>query len=393
MMNPLGYCVAILATTSFVLAGGEGDKKGGEKAAKKTSAPSVLEQQWSSGAALVSFQGDNHSMNISTGIQTRVSYNDGEGAGGDVMNVSLRTARSSMSGHAYNKNLTYRVSNEWTEGTSVKEGWLNYQFHATDASTASVRVGQGKTGFGREWNTEWSDLEFLDRSVASRTFANNRTRGVTLHGTHAGSGLNWGVAMHNNDTQSDGEESDNDNNEMDYTFNVSWSNNRKAVRMGGSEGALDGEGGFGAGIAHHLSNSDGGAGGGAGTNDDESDATNLWASWKGNNLALNVELFTRTDDTENGGSEADSEGMSASLSWTATAVADQAQWGVGIRLSTTEDVGAVGADVEELELILNRYSHGHGMKSQLGLTHTSTSASGSGHADNYLLALQTTVVF
>jgi len=387
MTNPLGYSIAILATTSFVLAGGEGEKKGGDKAAKNTSAPSVLEKQWFTGSPLISFQGDNHSMNISTGVQTRVSFTDSDG-GTDTTNVSVRTARSSMSGHAYDKNLTYMVSNEWTEGTSIKEGWLNYQFHSTDATTAAVRVGQGKTGFGREWNTEWSDLEFLDRSAASQAFANTRTRGVTLHGTHAGSGINWGVAMHNNATDlGAGEESDNNNNEMDYTFNLSWSNNRKAVRMGGTEGALDGEGGFGLGIAHTLSNADGAAG----ASDAEDDATNMWASWKGGNLAANIEIFAGTDNLENGGTDSDSDGIAASLSWTASKVADQAQWGVGLRFSSVEDVAGAD-DVETIELILNRYSHGHGMKSQFGVVHTSTDGAG-GTTDDYLVALQTTVVF
>jgi len=385
MMNPLGYCVAILATTSFVLAGGEGDKKGGEKAAKKTSAPSVLEQQWSPGTALISFQGENHSAAISTGIQTRVSFNDSD-AGTDTTNVSLNTARLDMSGWAYNKALTYRVSHELTEGTSVKEGWLDYNFHNTDASSASVRVGQGKTAFGREWNTEWSDLEFLDRSAASQAFANTRTRGVTVHGSHAGSGINWGVAMHNNATDLAGsEESDNDHNEMDYTFNLSWSNNRDSVRMSGSEGALDGKDGFGLGIAHTLTNADGGAG-----SDAEDNATNMWASWKSGNLAANVEIFKGTDNAEIAGSDADSDGMSASLSWTATAVADQAQWGVGLRFSSVEDVTA--SDLETIELVLNRYSHGHGMKNQFGIVHTSSDTA-TGSTDDYLLALQTTVVF
>lgn len=383
MMNPLGYCVAILATTSFVLAGGEGDKKGGEKAAKKTSAPSVLEQQWSSGAALASFK--KLGVDFGAGIQTRVSFADSDG-GTDTTNVSLNTVRLDGAGTAY-KNVTYRVSAELTEGTSIKEGWLDYNFHSTDASSASVRIGQGKTAFGREWNTEWSDLEFLTRSAASQAFANTRARGVTLHGTHAGSGVNWGVAMHNNAATSGNEEGDNDNNEMDYTFSLSWSNNRDAVRMGGSEGALDGKDGFGLGIAHTLSNADGGAA----ASDEEDDATNMWASWKSGNLAANVEIFKGTDNFENGGADVDSEGMSASLSWTATAVADTAQWGVGLRFSTAEDIAATD-DLETIELVLNRYSSGHTMKNQFGIVHTSTDTAG-GSTDDYLLALQTTVVF
>jgi hypothetical protein len=380
MTNPLALTVALLATTSFVLAGGEGEKKGGDKAAAK-STPSVLSHLSGWG-----YNSANFDAAVSHSMQLRVDYTDTD-EGRDVMNVDVRRVRSSASGSVYG--LDYKVQNDWTEDNSIKDAWLNWNMQDSDAYSVGVKVGQYKTAFGREFNTSYTNLEFMDRSNASDHFSGTRSRAVTVHGAAKASGLNWAVSMANDSATGADEAGDNDHNEMDYTFSVNWSSNAKAVRMGGSEGALNSDAGFGLGFAHFKGN---GIDIATGTNT-ETESNNIWASWKNNSgIAANLEMFTSEGEIQDGAVTSDEDGYSASLSWTAAAVEGQAQWGVAVRYSGIENDTADSED-NRFEVVFNRYSAGHNYKTQFGLTHNSDKTGTANHVEDYVLGVQTTVVF
>jgi hypothetical protein len=335
--------------------------------------------------------------------------------GDDVTGVSLNRARTALSGFLHRKEITYKLENEWTEpsGTStssVKEAYLDWGFHNTDAYSMAVRVGQLKTRFGKGWSTDYDQLEFVDRGLATTTFSGVRTRAAMLHGAAQNSQLNWSVTMQNGDmagaANNSGEEGDprpvpNDDtdNELNWTFDVHWTSNPKAVRMGSAEGNLDDEKGFGAGVAYFIGN------GRVGGVDTETTSGNVWAEFKaGNGIAANAEYFMR-DEEQTGTADFSATGYQAAVSWTQRKITEQPQWGVGLRYNFVEaDTGGAalhltggrlagmpGFEGSDIDLVLNMYCHEHKLKSQLGLSHQHTKAPG--NIDDYIVSLQTTFVF
>ena len=405
MTNPLALTVALLASSSFILAGGEGEKKGGDKTAAK-STPSILKHLSGWG-----YKSANFDATLAHSMQVRVDYTNLD-EGRDVMNVDVRKVRSSASGSVYG--LDYKVQNDWVvkpESTpgrahnSIKDAWLNWNIQDSDAYSIGVKLGQYKSAFGREFNTAYTDLEFMDRSKASQHFSGIRSRAATVHGSLKARGLNWAVSMANNGNNSSwnqshqtGEGDDNTSKKLDYTFSINWSSNPKAVRLGGSEGALTNDAGFGLGFAHHkgypkspLSS----------VEDWTTESNNLWASWKNDSgFAANLELFTAQWSYSSRFTMEDEDGYSASLSWTAAAIPEQTQWGVAVRYSGIDYMdtqfnpqGGGMKDDNRFELVLNRYSVGHNMKTQFGLSQNSSKHDLNNHVEEYVLGVQTTVVF
>ena len=50
MKSPLGFTIAVLATSSLAFASGDDDKKGGKKAKKADNTPAIFQGTWSGGA-------------------------------------------------------------------------------------------------------------------------------------------------------------------------------------------------------------------------------------------------------------------------------------------------------------------------------------------------------
>ena len=419
MKRTLGFCVAMLATASFAIAGGNGDDKKGDKkkggAKKEAATPTV--DGWSGGPGKgFTYSKEDFSLTLKSRGQVAFNYNNIDGAP-DNLGFNVRRARTTFSGNI-NENVTYKLQTEWTEGTSIKDLYIDWRFHNTASYDMGLRVGQQKIAFGNDWKTSSGELEFVDRGLTTRTFSNSRSRGATLHGDMGqgsdGGNVGWSVSAFNSElaaaAANSGEEGDgragavNDNADDDWNYNaeVHWSRKAKAG-LGASQGDNhDGQSAFGAGLSFYHGN--GNTTVATVVTDVETDSLNANASWRsGSGIAVSGEYFTRSESLSGGAGDNDSSGYQVACTWVAAPNPGHNQWGVGLRYSAVDvDAGqnlltgglvGVGGDATELEAVVNIFHDGHNLKTQFGVTMQEVDMTGGGSMDNVLLSIQNTFVF
>jgi len=368
----------------------------------------VAQEGWSAkaGSGLTYNGGDSFGVNWLNFIQVGWSFANNENAP-DTNSFDVPTARTQLRGHAFNKNITYRLQLDLAEGggtlgedadgdpafasdSILKDAYAQYNFSTSDDGRVGVRLGQGKTMFGLE-STGWvHGLWFTDRSSASETFAAARSRGAWLVGSvmEKDKPIRFAVGAMNTDTSpafaaavTGGEEASNNDNELSYVAAVNWDimgdffggeQTAEYWRQGDfRSGETELKGTIGAGVA--LGNSqDVGVSPGLQGSDIESTTFNLNTAWTVNNVNLLGEFFTRTDDAD--GSETDPMGWAVSGGYLLPKSGDSSiQWGLGLRVSMVEadnnPVYVGGDDVTEISGVLNAFYHGHACKTQVQYTY------------------------
>jgi Phosphate-selective porin O and P len=456
MKSPFGFGVAVLVTASFAVAGGDDDKKNGKSGEKKngskTEAATPLVDGWSGGPGKgLTYSSDMFSLTLRNRGQVQFNYNDNKrrvlasgftAAASDTAGFDVRRARTSLSGHIWSKDTTYKLQTDWVDGTSVKDLWVDWRFYNTEKYDLGVRFGQQKIAFGNEWRTSSGELEFVDRALATRTFSNVRSRGATLHGDMGmggdGGNFGWSISAFNTElaaaSRNAGEDGDSRsptaagaakdyNDETDDRLNWSgefhWSSKAKAA-LGASQGDNhDGQSAVGAGFAYYFgSGRRGFVGPGPAFTlgpavEVETDSANLYATWKsGTGIAASGEYFVRAENSVGanavGGGASDSTGFQLACTWVAAPVDGQNQWGAGLRYSEIDLpdgqlllTGGLlrgsangGSNASELEAVVNMFHHGHNLKTQLGVTWQTIDPGGTGKSiDSILVSLQNTFVF
>lgn len=402
MKNPLGFSLALLATASFAMAHGDDDKKKNGNKPGTTPAP----QNWSGAAGKgLSYSSDAFGLNLRTGVQFGLNFNNMDMAP-DTLSFNVGRARTHLSGHIWNKNITYHLSNEWTETRSIKEAFLDWMFKPD----MGVTVGQMKTRFGNEWASRYDELEFTKRGIATTAFSGSRSRGAMFH--HDVNQFGWSVTAHNNDNSAAsitaGEEGANTDNKLNWNFEAHWSNNANGPAMGSAQGdlAASGNQGMAAGIAYNVGNEQ------VGGTDVDVTSANLFARFDtGSGMSFAGEYFMR-EEGYIAGPDGEATGFQISGSWVAPAGGNGPRWGAGLRyamisldntvpaLLTGAGGGFAGAaadaELSEIELVLNMFYHEHAMKTQFGITLQNvdgTPAVGGSDRDNILFSILTTVVF
>lgn len=415
MKNPVGFSLAVLATAGFALAGGEGEKKGGEKAAKSDSSKKLLNTiqdgvSYKAGKGLV-FTSEKFSVGIKHQLQTQWSYSQLD-PGNDTHGFNIRRARTSFDGYAYRKEIRFKLQGQWNSGTNpIKDAFVDWTFHQADNYSIAVRFGQMKSQFGKEWRDSSSKLQFVDRALATSTFSGVRSRGAFVHGsTGAGDGkLKWSVGAQNSDVSGDStsgaEEGnqaiDNSDNEVNFVFSVDYMSNGYAK----GQGHLDrSKTGWGAGAAYYLGNARSGVSP-VGV-DIETSSANVWGGWRGNGVDLTGEYFMRTDEVD-GGADADGSGFQVAATYTLPKEGENWQWGFGLRYSmidldanqillTGSALGANTADAEanEIEVGVSAYDAGHNHKIQGAIVlREIDNATATATVDQTALTVQHTIIF
>ncbi|MFQ5956878.1 MAG: porin, partial [Candidatus Brocadiales bacterium] len=108
---------------------------------------------------------------------TFVNNDDAE----DTSSFRIRRQRIKFKGHAFTKDLTYKVYWGLAAGSGageLKDAYVNYKL--TDG--LQFRAGQYKVPFNRQRLNSSSKLQFVDRSKANDEFQLDRDIGVMLHG-------------------------------------------------------------------------------------------------------------------------------------------------------------------------------------------------------------------
>lgn len=326
----------------------------------------------------------------------------------DTSSFTVRRARTNLTGHVFNKNVTYNLTLDAVDAGAagdgnIKNGWAQWNFVANDDGAIGLRVGQGKTQFGLEFTWTSAGLWFVERSLASRTFADARSRGAWINGmVMKERPIRFSVGAMNTDvsrvaaTTDVGEETANSDNELSYVLAANFDplgdfhggkQTRESHRQGDwrtDDDSLKGTVGFALGLGNGKAAAVAPATVGQ---DIESTSLNINTAWTVARINLLGEFFTRTDDVQ--GAAVDKEepsGFSVSAGYLLDKSGDSAiQWGFGIRFSAIElDAGnnaalnfigsgagngtsAVG-DVSEISAVVNAFYHGHNCKTQLELT-------------------------
>ncbi|MCY2957730.1 MAG: hypothetical protein NT107_11915 [Planctomycetota bacterium] len=432
MTNTIGSLLALAVTTSIALANGGGEDP--KNAFQEKSG-------WKPGSGINLADSDEFKLNLSNLIQVGYNYaqyggkskgNDGETIPkGSRSSFDVAHVRTTLSGHAFGKNLLYKLQiesagananfdNATVDNTSIlRDAWAQWNFLA-DANTVGLRMGQSKSGFGLESTGTLGGLYFVERSSASETFSGLRSRGAWLYGSHMENKVRWNAGLQNGDVAGAafretatgrhiveaGGNADNPNSQLNVVGNVSFDplgdttggKNNQYVMQGDLDGAKALLGTIGAGIM--IGNevvTDG-----TPANDVGDDVTtyNLNTAWMfGSGFTAQAEFFSRADDLANTVTR-DKEGYYGMLTYTlAKAGNSDMQWGVGVRYSSVElvNVATTNTDVSanEFSIVANAFYHGHACKTQIELTTVDTDNSNTtGSTDNdYLVRVQFQLMF
>ena len=97
----------------------------------------------------------------------------------------LRRARLIFSGHAYDRDLSWKFQADFGQGAvSLKDFYVDY---AAVPGTLHLRAGQWKRPFSRQFLISGTRQEFVDRAITSKASGASRDVGVAVHnGSPAG---------------------------------------------------------------------------------------------------------------------------------------------------------------------------------------------------------------
>jgi len=185
-------CTGLLAAPAFAQDKDASGKfvieRGGaeEKASTATKLDKVLGWETSDGK---------FKLKLENRVQFRLTGNNevGQGENGtngrDFWNFRVRRAKTSFSGHIFDKDFQYKVTLAWTNsaGSQVEEAYFTWALH----ELFNVTGGQAKTPFNWEELTSSGKQVFIDRSVANEFFNQDFAKGITLGGAFKSESAIW----------------------------------------------------------------------------------------------------------------------------------------------------------------------------------------------------------
>jgi len=428
--GPFGFgIVAIAATASLATAGGDDEKKANSSGAAQpasaqggTGDPTSITLKAAAGKGITIDAGDAFMMNIKNRIQPRYTFAAiednmsaiaGPGTDQDISTFTIQRARTRFAGHIWHKDITYVLQNDWTEGTSIKDAFIHWFFTNKDDNKIGLRFGQTKTFFGRESTGSAFGLEFVDRSLATRMFANRRQRGAMVTGEHSEAKFHWTAGAFNGETAGaatgiDGitEEAPNTDNEMSYIFSARLDPNGDMGDEGYTQGDLERiqELKWSVGAGLQIGNNRAVFGGGGA--DVDNTEININAGMKLKGWHVSGDIYLRTDDPDvPGGQESDSLGWTAGGSYTfEKQEGKDSQWAIGGRFSmvTLDDapilltgtpLAGTQGEVSELTVAVSNYYHEHYLKTQASWTLQKVDPDAGSDATNHIFEIQLTMTF
>lgn len=140
------------------------------------------------------FSSPDEKFQISLGarLQSRYTFTDKE-AGQDASEWRIRRMKLFMGGHAYTKDLTYKLQVNFADTSKLLEdAWLNYKV----MDEAQLLLGQEKVQFARQEITSSGAQQFVDRANATDTFKMGRDTGLMIHGKIAKGVLNYNLGVY-----------------------------------------------------------------------------------------------------------------------------------------------------------------------------------------------------
>ena len=395
---PLGL-LAFAVSSSLALAQ--------DAAAKPAAAPGG----WSAkpGSGLKYDGGDAFGMEIKNRLQVHWTYGNNEGAQ-DSNTFNIRRLRTTFQGHVFNKDILYKLMFDAVDSGSsgdgnIKEGYVQWNFSSSDSGTVGFRAGQAKTMFGLEATGTSGGLWFVERSSASRAFADSFSRGAWLNGVMADKKFRWAAGAMNTDVAAGlgtgytdrGEETANSDNELSYVVSANFDplgdffggkQTAESWKQGDFRTDDDGlKGTIGVGLALGNGKDTASISPTSTGFDVESTSININTAWTVSKFNVLAEYFMRTDDLQ--GPTPDEEepsGWAVSGGYLLPKSGDSAmQWGFGVRVCMLENdegtagsgvdfltgmqgIGSTPGEVMEISAVLNAFYHNHSCKTQIEYT-------------------------
>ena len=419
MTKSIGSLLAFAVTTSIALANGGGDDD------KKN--PYQGGSSWKPGAGITLADSEEFKLTLSGYLQVQWQFQALDNLP-DTNNFVVRRARTTFAGHVFNKDLMYRLTLDATDSGAgngpIKDGWAQWTFSKGENGNFGVRVGQSKTYFGLESTGTSSGLYFVERSAATRTFADSRTRGAWIFGSHSENKIRWNAGAQNTDVANgargileNGEETNNADNELNFVANVSFDpmgditggKTNESIKQGDLGDIKDTMGTIGGGIEvgnnRNLGN----------TQDVDALAININTAWMlGQGITVQGEVFLRSDDPQNAGATEDSTGWYVQGTYTLPKNGNsEIQWGFGLRVNsvntdnTNAFVNTIGAggqafggllagqpgDVTEVTGVVDAFYHGHAAKTQFEYTWQDTNPDTGTSSTNHIIRIMFQVMF
>jgi len=347
------------------------------------------------------FKADQFSMSLGARLQFRLTDTDPEG-GAETREFRIRRAKFFASGHAYQPWIRYRVQanvvgqdvvNRVTvdedegdgelqddEVTSSRSRGFDLEDFYVDfarSGLATVRVGQYKVPFGIQELTSSGSQQFVERSLASDSFAPGRDQGVVLLGSDKSKKFGYDVGFFNGNGRN---RSANDNDDFEYVarvhFDPSGEYRLEESATGHPEKLLWTVG------AGWLLNRTGAAA--------DTDVTSLEGffalQYKG--LSVLADYYTRTTEPP-AGSDTDADGYVAQVGYFFV----PKKFEVALRASELDpDTDAAGDTVTERRVALNYFVKAHRLKVQVDFGRLTTE-SVMGDADTDEARAQLQIIF
>lgn len=174
--------------------------KGEAQAAAGSGASKVY---WNNGTR-IEFPDNGFTMGVSTLIQTRYTFTDGDDDTGtpNTSSFDVNHAYLTVSGTALNEEFSYVLEGDFAGSAAVlTDAYLEWK--ACD--WASVRMGQFKTNLSRQWNTSDANLQFADRSNVSDYFDLGRQNGASASGSWMDGELSMTAGVFNGESDGEGQ--------------------------------------------------------------------------------------------------------------------------------------------------------------------------------------------
>jgi len=351
--------------------------KGEAQAAAGSGASKVY---WNNGTR-IEFPDNGFTMGVSTLIQTRYTFTDGDDDTGtpNTSSFDVNHAYLTVSGTALNEEFSYVLEGDFAGAAAdLTDAYLEWK--ACD--WASVKLGQFKTNLSRQWNTSDANLQFADRSNVSDYFSLGRQNGASASSSWMDGQLHLTAGVYNG--ESDGEGQNRSGVDTNHTgiVSVRWNpmGSMNAYEEGDVGWTEDMAVSIGAAYAFADAKNDLGAGSvGTEQNIISVDANMKYAGW-----SLHAELFNDSASVDNSDIETEPTGFYIQGGYFVDAKTMEvaARYGYLDCDDGTATGECAGNDnLNEVTVGLNYYWWAHHLKAQVNYSFLNSDVAGPGGAD------------
>lgn len=299
-------------------------------------------------------------MKLNTLFQTRYTYTDNDDGIDNTSSFDIKLARLYVSGTALNQEFSYLMNVDFV-GSSVdgessptlKDGYIAWNI----CDWAWAKMGQWKTGVGRQFTASDAKLQFADRSIAANEFNLGRQQGAMVGGSQ--DAWSWSAGVYNGSSTGEGINREGVDTKHAAVANVRWN------VMGETDASVEGDVGMNAdnalslGAAYGYSQDEEG-----GPDDTAVNAISVDASYANQGLSVQAEYFHRNSDD-------DAVDLSDDGFYVQAGYMMNENWELAARYSrvSPDDASDVD-DLNEWTGGLNYYWWAHSLKANINFVHT-----------------------